>query len=94
MDNAGNNNKLYTYLSVNLLLPPYICLWCSGYIINLIIKALIYRKGISKLERNLISVSNKAKFDFIRERGFISKLYNIIKYIMRSISCYKDFAKY
>ena len=29
----------------------------------------------------------------MRQRGFVGKLYNIIKYIMRSTRRYKDFAK-
>lgn len=92
MDNAINNNKLYTHLSKSLSLPPRARLWCIGHIINLIIKALIFRKGISKLKQKLISASDEAKFKLMREKGFIGKLYNIIKYIIRSTGRYKDFA--
>jgi len=68
-------------------------LWCAGYIINLIIKALIYGKGVGKLKRLLISASNQVKFNLMRQKGFVGKVYNIVKYIMRSIGRRKDFAK-
>ena len=68
-------------------------LWCVSYIINLIIKALIYGKGISKFKRLIIGISNYIKFNFMRQRDFIDKLYNIIKYIIQLIRRYKDFAK-
>jgi hypothetical protein len=68
-------------------------LWCVNHIINHIIKALIYSKGVSKLKRLIISISNYIKFNFIWQRGFIGKLYNIIKYTMQLIGRYKDFAK-
>jgi len=64
-----------------------------SYILNLTVKALIYSKGVSKLKRLLISASDKAKFDIIRQKGAISKVYNIIKYIIQSIARYKDFTK-
>ena len=68
-------------------------LWCVGYIINLIVKALIYGKGVSKLERLIIGASDHIKFDLMRQRGFVGKLHNIVKYIMRSTKRRKDFAE-
>ena len=68
-------------------------LWCLGYIINLIVKALIYGKGVSKLKRLIIGTSDYIKFNLMRQRGFIGKFYNIVKYIMRLIRYYKDFAE-
>ena len=68
-------------------------LWCVSYIINLIIKALIYGKGVSKLKCLIIGASKHVKFDLMRQRGSIGKVYNIIKYIMHLIRRYKDFAK-
>jgi hypothetical protein len=68
-------------------------LWCVGYIINLIVKALIYGKGVSKLERLMIGASDHIKFDLMRQRGFVGKLYNIVKYIMRLTKRREDFAK-
>ena len=68
-------------------------LWYIGYIINLIIKALICGKGVSKLKCLIIGASDYIKFNLIQQRDFIGKLYNIIKYIIRSTRRYKDFAK-
>jgi len=55
-------------------------LWCVSHIINLIIKALIYGKGISKLKCLMISVSEHIKFNLIQQRGSVGKVYNIVKY--------------
>ena len=92
MDNATNNDELSTHLSRSLPLPPRARLRCVGHIINLIVKALIFGKGISKLERELIGASDEAKFKLMREKGFIGKLHNIVKYIMRSTGRREDFA--
>jgi len=92
-DNATNNNKLYKHLSKSLFIPKKERLWCISHILNLIIKALIYGKGVSKLERSLIGASDKAKFDLMRQRGAVSKVHNIVKYIMRSTAHREDFAE-
>ena len=68
-------------------------LWCVGYIINLIVKALIYGKGVSKFKHSMISASDHIKFNLIWQRGFVGKLYNIVKYIMRLTRRHKDFAE-
>ena len=65
-DNATNNNELYKHFSKSLFIPKKERLWCIGYILNLIIKALIYGKGISKLKCLLIGASDKAKFNLMR----------------------------
>ena len=57
-------------------------LWCVSYIINLIIKALIYGKGVNKFKRLIISISKYAKFNLMQQKGPIGKVYNIIKYII------------
>jgi len=92
-DNAGNNNKLYDYLLQSLLVAKKEQLWCVGHVINLIIKALIYGKGVSKLKRLMIGVSKHVKFDLMRQRGSVGKVYNIVKYIMQLIRRHKDFAE-
>ena len=92
-DNAGNNNDIYDYLSQNPSVPKKERLRCVGHIINLIVKALIYGKGVSKLERLLIGASDQVKFDLMRQKGFVGKVHNIVKYIMRSTGRRKDFAE-
>ena len=68
-------------------------LWCVGYIINLIIKALIYGKGVSKLKCLIIGASEHVKFNLMRQRGSVGKVYNIVKYIMQLIRRREDFAE-
>ena len=54
---------------------------------------MIYGKGVGKLERSLISASDEAKFDLMRQRGAVGKVHNIVKYIMRSTARREDFAE-
>ena len=57
-------------------------LWCVSYIIYFIIKALIYGKCVNKLKYLIISINKYAKFNLMWQKGFIGKVYNIIKYII------------
>ena len=92
-DNTTNNDELYKHLSKSLFIPKRERLRYIGYILNLTVKALIYGKGVGKLKHLLISISDEAKFNLIRQRGAVGKVYNIIKYIIRLIRRRKDFAK-
>ena len=92
-DNATNNDELYEHLSKSLFIPKRERLRCIGYILNLTVKALIYGKGVSKLERSLIGASDEAKFNLMRQRGAVGKVHNIVKYIMRSTAHREDFAE-
>ena len=65
-DNATNNDELYEHLSKSLFIPKRERLRCIGHILNLTVKALLYGKGVSKLERSLIGASDEAKFDLMR----------------------------
>ena len=57
MDNTTDNNtilkELATQFNINI---GYLCLQYLSYIINLIIKALLFGKGVSKLKRKLASI--------------------------------------
>ena len=62
MDNTTDNNtmlkELATRFNINI---SYLYLQCFSYIINLIIKALLFSKGISKLKQKLAgALYNKA----------------------------------
>ena len=92
-NNATNNDELYKHLSKSLFILKRERLQYISHILNLTIKALIYGKGISKLKRLLISASNEAKFNLMRQRGAVSKVYNIVKYIIRSTARRKNFTK-
>ena len=82
IDNAIDNNtmlkELTTWFNINV---SYLYLQYLGYIINLIIKALLFNKGISKLEWKLAGALYNKVFKFWNGIGLISKLYNIYIYI-------------
>ena len=70
--------ELVIWFNINI---GYSCLRYLGYIINLIIKALLFSKGISKLKQKLAGVLYNKVFKNWNSIGPISKLYNIYIYI-------------
>jgi hypothetical protein len=82
MDNATDNDimlkELATRFDINV---DYSRLRCLGYIINLVIKALLFGKGVSKLERKLAGALYDDVFKIWNSIGPIGKLYNICVYI-------------
>jgi len=61
MDNNTILKELATRFNINI---SYLRLRCLGYIINLIIKALLFGKGVSKLKRKLASALYNKVFKF------------------------------
>jgi hypothetical protein len=95
MDNASNNDgELIRELAKTISISKRHRLRCSGHILNLVVKALIYGKGIGKFERALIGASDQDKFDLMRKKGPTGKIYNIIKYILRSDPRRQEFADF
>ena len=82
MDNVIDNDtmlkELATWFDINV---GYLCLRCLSYIINLVIKALLFGKGVSKLEWKLAGVLYDEAFKIWNGIGPISKLHNIYVYI-------------
>ena len=78
MDNDTMLKKLATWLDINV---GYSCLRCLGYIINLVIKALLFGKGVSKLEWKLAGALYDEAFKIWNSIGLIGKLHNICVYI-------------
>jgi len=82
MDNATDNNtilkELATRFDINV---GYSRLRCLSYIINLVIKALLFSKGVSKLKRKLAGTLYNKVFKIWNSIGLIGKLYNIYVYI-------------
>jgi len=82
MDNTIDNNtmlkELATRFNINV---SYLRLRCLGYIINLVIKALLFSKSVSKLKRKLAGALYDNVFKIWNSIGLISKLYNIYIYI-------------
>jgi hypothetical protein len=62
IDNAINNDKLYAQLKETFMVPNKGQLQCNSHIINFIVKALIYNKGVNKFKREFISTSDQAIF--------------------------------
>ena len=82
MDNATDNDtmlkELATRFNINV---SYLYLQYLGYIINLVIKALLFGKSVSKLKRKLASALYDNVFKIWNSIGLISKLHNIYIYI-------------
>jgi len=86
IDNATDNNtmlkELATRFDINV---GYLRLRCLGYIINLVIKALLFSKSVSKLKQKLASALYDNAFKIWNSIGPISKLHNIYIYINHNL---------
>ena len=82
MDNAGDNDtmlkELATRFDINV---SHSRLRCLGHIINLVVKALLFGKGVSKFERKLAGASYDEVFKIWNSLGPIGKLHNICVYV-------------
>ena len=82
MDNAGDNDtmlkELATRFDINI---DHSRMRCLGHIINLVVKALLFGKGVSKLERKLAGASYDEAFKIWNSLGPIGKLHNICVYV-------------
>jgi len=87
MDNATDNDtmlkELATRFNINV---GYLRLWCLGYIINLVIKALLFGKSVSKLEWKLAGALYDDVFKIWNSIGPIGKLHNICIYINHNLT--------
>jgi len=87
MDNATDNDtmlkELATRFDINV---GYSRLRCLGYIINLVIKALLFGKSVSKLKRKLAGALYDDAFKIWNSIGPIGKLYNIYIYINHNLT--------
>ena len=86
MDNTTDNNtilkELVTQFNINI---GYLRLRCLSYIINLVIKALLFGKGVSKLKRKLAGALYNKVFKIWNSISLISKLHNICVYINHNL---------
>jgi hypothetical protein len=84
-DNAGENDNAITELAKLFEIDPQTQrLRCLGHIINLVVKALLFGKGVSKLERELRGAADEAQFEIWGRKGPIGKLHNLCVYINRN----------
>jgi hypothetical protein len=85
MDNARSNDVCI--LEVAEQHPTIRCenrLRCAGHMLNLIVKALLFGQGVSKLEQQLRGASDDERFEIWRKQSFIGKLHNFCVWINRS----------
>lgn len=82
MDNARDNDAMLKELATRFDIDVGNSrLRCLGHIINLVVKALLIGKGVSKLERKLAGASYDEAFKIWNSKGPIGKLHNICVYI-------------
>jgi len=85
MDNAHDNDGAVKELAWAFgLNEDQVRLRCIGNIINLIVKALLFGKGVSKLERELCGASDKDIFKIWSKKGPIGKVHNLCNYVNRN----------
>jgi hypothetical protein len=86
-DNASSNdseltNNLNNHPDINL--RPHHRLRCAGHIINLVVKATIYGKGVSRWEEELANAPLKQQFKLYRKLGVVGKLHNFVNAVCAS----------
>ena len=86
-DNASSNDSKFIhaireYLRIDLHNSCRVR--CAGHIINLIVKAIVFGKGVNKFERQAIHASTQDLFKLWREHGPVGKLHNFVTGILRS----------
>lgn len=86
-DNASNNEEILRELQ--LLIPinyPSCRIRCIGHIINLVVEAILFGKGVSKFKQSLVGRTKDSKeaFEMWSKEGPIRKLHNIYVFINRS----------
>ena len=83
MDNAGDNDTLIEAVAERIpgINPKWSHLRCAGHIINLIVKALLFGKGVSKLQRQIAGASDDEAFKIWNKNGPIGKAHNLTVYI-------------
>jgi len=88
LDNASNNRTCVEALATSIpsINPDEHQMSCFGHIVNLVVKAVLFGKGMNTLQKELAGASNKGQFDIWRNQGPIGKLHNIVVYVNRSES--------
>lgn len=85
IDIASNNNTLITALNAEVAaVGSQQRLRCAGYIINSVVKAILYGEGISDFNKRTIGCSNYEAFKLWHKFSALGRIHNTVKYIMRS----------
>lgn len=86
-DNADNNDTAIRVLQEDLpILYPSCRVRCIGHIINLVVKAILFGQGVSKLEQSLLGKTDDDAETFMiwSNEGAIGKLHNICVFVNRN----------
>lgn len=85
MDNASNNDTLITALNVEVAaVSSEQRQRCGCYIINLVVKEILYGEGVSEGNEAIIRCcSDFEAFELWSKFGALGRVHNIVKYIMR-----------
>ncbi|GKU14105.1 unnamed protein product, partial [Fusarium langsethiae] len=85
MDNAASNDVCIQELAEQYpTINRESRLRCVGHMLNIIVKALLFGKGVSKLEKQLRAASDDERFEIWRKQSCIGKLHNFCVWINRS----------
>ncbi|RKK93257.1 hypothetical protein BFJ68_g15625 [Fusarium oxysporum] len=85
MDNAANNDTCIQELAEQYpTIKHESRLRCVGHMLNIIVKALLFGQGVSKLEEQLCGAPDDERFEIWRKHSCIGKLHNFCVWINRS----------
>ncbi|KAF4313154.1 HAT domain-containing protein [Botryosphaeria dothidea] len=86
-DNADNNDTAIRVLQKDLPISYHSCrVRCIGHIINLVVKAILFGQGVSKLEQSFLGKTDDDEETFIiwSNQGAIGKLRNNCVFVNRN----------
>jgi hypothetical protein len=83
---TNNNRELIRSLNLhhNINISANNCICCAGHIINLVVKAMIYRKRVSRWEEQLAEAVPQEQFEFWRRLGVVRKLHSFMNAVCAS----------
>lgn len=95
MDNASSNDSMihalqFTYESSDFSRR----LRCAGHIFNLVVKAILFGKGLTSFSAAILGCSDADAFNEWRKFGPIGRVHNTVQYIMRSDQRRQAFLSY
>lgn len=67
---------------------------CTGHVLNLIVKAILYGDGVSGFKREIIGCRDECAFELWWKFRALRKVHNTVKHIMRSDQQKQKFMDY
>jgi hypothetical protein len=85
IDKAANNATALRALSQRFVIEEHEQrLRCSGHVVNLVVKSLLFGEGLTRFTKELKDASDCHAFKIWRSKGAIGELHNFVVYITRS----------